>query len=164
MAPAPTRSQEGSIPRALPSPSDAWLLHLSSLILCIFLVASVPSPELGLGRGQKLDRGSIHSSEGETATGHCRVEQRPVGPAGQGLLCTPAQVGNSPVCESLLWTGQMWSSPSLLASPPHTFFYLFQIKKKSFYTYYFDNFLFLLAIVMGSCPCPYIQFSMFPDS
>lgn len=132
MAPAPTRSQEGSIPRALPSPSDAWLLHLSSLILCIFLVASVPSPELGLGRGQKLDRGNIHSSEGETATGHCRVEQRPVGPQ-RGRACCAHQLrwvtalSASPCC------GQDRCGPLPFSRPlPHTLFLFISDKKKVF--------------------------------
>lgn len=145
---------------ALPSPSDARLLHLSSLIPCIFLVASVPSPELGLGRGQKLDGESIHSSEGETAAGHCRVEQRPVGPQ-RGRACRARQLRWVTALSAVDRTDVVLSlSPGL--SPTH-FLFLFQIKMESFYIYYFDDFLFLLAIVMGSRPCPYIQISLFPD-
>lgn len=129
MAPAPTGSREGSMPRALPSPSNARLLDLSSFILCIFLVVSVPSPELGLGRGQKLDRGSVHSSEGETAAGHCRVEQRPVSPQ-PGRACCARQLRWATALSASPCCGQDRRGPLPLSRPlPHTLFY-FNFREK----------------------------------
>lgn len=84
----------------------------------------MPSPELGLGRGQKLDRESIHSSEGETAAGHCRVEQRPVGPQ-RGRACCARQLRWVTALSAVDRTDVVLSlSPGL--SPTHFFFFYFR--------------------------------------